>query len=317
MVEFWATWCVPCRECIPHLTALQAKYKAAIFISVSILENDPKLVVPFVKKMGPKMGYRVAMDLIPPGKDGKSGLMATRWMQAAGQQGIPKAFLIDQQGRIAWVGHPLLLEGPLQKVLAGTWDIAAEAMRMKRKARIEREYAVVRARTQVLYRGDGKESFEARAVKVLAAMDEALAQDPDLEERLGHEKFLALLHAEQPLVAAEYGDKLIIGSFKENYIQLHRLAYSVVDIDAKLNPDPKDVPALVAMSLRAALRADAVSQQKEWSIADTLACAYFLNGKFDLAVSTQERAIRLGQRRSLEEKQTLEQHLARFRAARK
>src|SRR5262245_35053000 len=65
VVEFWATWCGPCRAAIPHLSKLQEKHKDVIFIGVSAYERDPKVVKPFVEKMGDKMAYRVALDLVP------------------------------------------------------------------------------------------------------------------------------------------------------------------------------------------------------------------------------------------------------------
>src|SRR5262245_10516457 len=59
VVEFWATWCGPCRESIPHLTELQKKYQDVVFIGVSVWEESQAKVEPFVKKMGEKMDYRV------------------------------------------------------------------------------------------------------------------------------------------------------------------------------------------------------------------------------------------------------------------
>ena len=77
VVEFWATWCGPCRTSIPHLTELQKKNPKVTFIGVSILESDQKEVEPFVKEMGDKMDYRVAMDDVAEqargGNDGRDG----------------------------------------------------------------------------------------------------------------------------------------------------------------------------------------------------------------------------------------------------
>src|SRR5438105_4278369 len=55
VVEFWATWCGPCRVSIPHLTELQKKHKDVVFIGVSVSERDFDNVKPFVEKMGDKM----------------------------------------------------------------------------------------------------------------------------------------------------------------------------------------------------------------------------------------------------------------------
>jgi len=131
VVEFWATWCGPCRKSIPHLSEMQAKFAdQATFIGVSVWENDQADVAPFVEKMGDKMAYRVAMDVV----EDKKGRMAESWMQASGSNGIPTAFVVDH-GKIAWIGHPMEMEEPLTKILAGKWSVEeAVAKREKDKA---------------------------------------------------------------------------------------------------------------------------------------------------------------------------------------
>ena len=101
VVEFWATWCGPCRTSIPHLTELQKKYPDIAFIGVSVFEQDPAGVKPFVEKMGDQMKYRVAIDAVPTGKEAQDGAMATSWMKAAQQDGIPTAFITNKEGKIA------------------------------------------------------------------------------------------------------------------------------------------------------------------------------------------------------------------------
>jgi thiol-disulfide isomerase/thioredoxin len=131
VVEFWATWCPPCRTSIPHLTELQKKYKDVTFIGVSAFENDQKDVKPFVKDMGDKMDYRVALDDVPAGGNRADGKMAKNWMIAAKQNGIPTAFVIDGEGRVAWVGHPMQMEENLKKIVDGKWDLEAAAKAFK------------------------------------------------------------------------------------------------------------------------------------------------------------------------------------------
>ena len=123
VVEFWATWCVPCKVSIPHLTEMAKKNPQVTFIGSDIWEKDESLVEPFVKKMGDAMDYHIATDSTP----GKQGAMATTWMKAAGRSGIPTAFVIGKDEKIAWIGHPIRLEPVLEKVEAGTYDVKAEA----------------------------------------------------------------------------------------------------------------------------------------------------------------------------------------------
>jgi len=79
IVEFWATWCPPCRASIPHLNETYNKFKdkGLVVIGQDCYEKDETLVAPFVKKMGDKMTYRVALD--DKSSDSK-GQMAKTWM---------------------------------------------------------------------------------------------------------------------------------------------------------------------------------------------------------------------------------------------
>jgi len=115
VVEFWATWCPPCRESIPHLTSLQKKYDDRVTF-VGISSEDPGVVKTFVGKQGDNMDYNVAVDAM--GKVGKG------YMDAFRQGGIPTAFVVDSTGQVIWYGHPLGdLEKVLDRVLAGTYQV--------------------------------------------------------------------------------------------------------------------------------------------------------------------------------------------------
>ena len=119
VVEFWATWCGPCRVSIPHLNELHTRLKdrGVIVIGQDVWEDDGDAVAPFVRKMGSQMTYRVALDT-------SEGKMAQTWMEAAGQNGIPTAFVVNKEGKIAWIDHPAgLKEEFLQQVLNGTFDL--------------------------------------------------------------------------------------------------------------------------------------------------------------------------------------------------
>ncbi len=129
VVEFWATWCLPCVESIPHLTAVQKEYRDKGVVVVGISTEEPGKVKPFVQNAGEKMGYVVAID------DARKTDQA--YMGAFGVGGIPHAFIIDKAGQIVWHGHPMDdMEAVLDKVIAGKWDLAAakESDRQRRKA---------------------------------------------------------------------------------------------------------------------------------------------------------------------------------------
>jgi len=106
VVEFWATWCPPCRDSIPHLTELQKAHKELTVIGMASSERkktdaDTRLEVlqKFVQDQGDKMSYTVAYD--------GARAMADTWMKPANQQGIPCAFIVGGDGKIAFIGHPM------------------------------------------------------------------------------------------------------------------------------------------------------------------------------------------------------------------
>jgi thiol-disulfide isomerase/thioredoxin len=109
VVEFWATWCGPCKASIPHLNELHLKFKdqGLVVIGQDCWERNDAAVEPFVRNMATKMTYRVAAD---DTSDGGKGNMANAWMAAAGRNAIPAAFIVGKQGKIVWIGHPMKLD---------------------------------------------------------------------------------------------------------------------------------------------------------------------------------------------------------------
>ncbi len=115
VVEFWATWCPPCRQSIPHLTGLQKKYQDRVTF-VGVTQEDSGVVKTFVGDQGDNMDYTVAIDAL--------GGVSKGYMTAFRQGGIPTAFVVDAKGKIVWHGHPLSdLEAVLDRVVAGTYKI--------------------------------------------------------------------------------------------------------------------------------------------------------------------------------------------------
>ncbi|MFO1513276.1 MAG: TlpA disulfide reductase family protein [Verrucomicrobiota bacterium] len=128
VVEFWATYCPPCIENIPHLTKLQKKYKDQVTI-VSISGEDAPTVKKFVAKMGAKMDYTVALD-----KDAKT---VSTYMAEFNPAPIPWAFIVDRQGLVAWSGSPLIgFDEALADIVAGKHDLEKTKRRMSARQQL-------------------------------------------------------------------------------------------------------------------------------------------------------------------------------------
>lgn len=132
MVEFWATWCPPCKASIPRLTELQERFKKDLtIVGVTQLDdrgNTKTAVKRFTKKQGDNMNYTVAID--------KRDATMTAYLGDAAMVGIPHAFLVGRDGKIHWQGSPLdpEMEEVIEGMVAGTYDlesakVQAEVMR--------------------------------------------------------------------------------------------------------------------------------------------------------------------------------------------
>jgi thiol-disulfide isomerase/thioredoxin len=277
VMEFWATWCGPCVTAIPHISELQERYKDkdVIVIGTSIWENetDQSKVEPFVTKMGDKMNYRVAMD---DRADGGKGKMAEGWMAAAEKNGIPCSFIVDKTGKIAWIGHPMAMEKILEQVVAGTFDVAAQAA--KDEAATAAAKPMMEAQKKI-----GMAMKEKNWDKVITEIDAASASFPVMKMNLAVTKFDVLLVQKKDADAAYALAKQISEDPNVNAGMLNAIAWTIVD---KPGIEKRDLDLALKMAERAV-----DMSKRDPTIVDTLARAHFEKGNVAKAIELQTEAV--------------------------
>ena len=112
LVDFWATWCAPCREEIPMFEELHRKYgpRGFTMIAISRDEGGASVVAPFVAKQGTTYLNLIGTDEVADAFGGVAGL--------------PTAFLLDGEGRVVerFFGPKprRVLEGKIEQLLSST-----------------------------------------------------------------------------------------------------------------------------------------------------------------------------------------------------
>ncbi len=277
VVEFWATWCGPCVGGMPHLSELQEKYKDKGVTIIGVSDESLPKVVNFLfqtykhdgKVHNERARYTLTTD---PDQSVKRD-----YFQAAGQSGIPTAFVVGKDGHIEWIGHPSSMDAALEAVVAGTWDRDAFKVTFEQNEAYKREMrkasGAIRAARKA---GDWD--------KVISIYDGLIENNPDAAG-LYHQKFIALLtDAKRPADAYALG-KTVLEKAWDNSMMLNDIAWTVVDNQAVTVRD-------LDFAMKAAARANELTRSEDPAILDTLARVHFDKGDVAAALKWQELAVK-------------------------
>jgi peroxiredoxin len=115
LLNFWATWCDPCRAEIPWFADLERRHKDRGFavVGISMDEDGWDAVKPFISEFG--INYRILM-----GDDTIAKLYG-------GVESLPTTFLIDREGRVAAVHVGLVSKSSYERDLIQLFESAPSA----------------------------------------------------------------------------------------------------------------------------------------------------------------------------------------------
>lgn len=260
MVEFWATWCGPCLAGMPHLSDLQAEYAdrnvtVIGFTSRDLLgkpDHSEMGVTDFVHGRGKRFNYTFAYA--------DDGATADAWMTAAGREGIPCTFVVDQAGKIADIGHPMYLPAVLPKVVGGKATAGEVGAEM---AAIRAEFGAISG----LVFSDPKASL--RALKAFEAKHPPLA-DFLVSVRI---KLSLLPDHGEPGEAKDYADALVARAVERKDAQILGMTSAILR-----RGDGKGHRELLAIAVKAAEAEVLIGGGKDARSLIDLADAHFVSG---------------------------------------
>ncbi len=121
LIDFWATWCGPCKAAIPKLNAWQEQFKDDLAV-VGVTDENADLVKSFLAEN--KMDFAVGIDAVGKMK------------QAVGVEGIPHVLIISTDGVVRWQGFPFsgqdrLTDDVIKRIIAADPGIAAKREKEK------------------------------------------------------------------------------------------------------------------------------------------------------------------------------------------
>ncbi len=319
VVEFWATWCGPCIHSMPHIVQVQKEYldKGVQFISVS--DEDLETVETFLERKVPK-NIAGSLNHDAGGEDESeesdkdsekadadeeltfskltsSYCLTTdpdesvkrEYFEAAGEMGIPSAFIVGKTGEVEWIGHPMEMDEPLAAVVAGKWDRDAAIKKREEEKLAQAEMVKVQTELAEVFTLAQKKDYEA----ALKRLDEISAEikDPQLQTQLGYMRLQIQMRGKPEDVQKALSSALETVDDAE---LLNAAAWSIVERMATAGGEEgEEIPeSLIDLAYKVAEKG-AKLEPENGGILDTLAHLAAAQGDIVKAIELQTKAVKL------------------------
>ncbi|MBZ2491678.1 hypothetical protein IPS94_21740 [Xanthomonas perforans] len=146
-VILWNAGCAGCLPAIAEVAELAADYAMSVY-GVAVMVRDIERTAEVALQGHPQAV--MALEERPHHAVGlMRGSVTRKWLEASGVAGVPTAYLVDGEGRIAWIGDPAEIAGVLPELATGSWEVAAARERWRATASDE-EVAQLRLTRDVM-----------------------------------------------------------------------------------------------------------------------------------------------------------------------
>ena len=288
IVEFWATWCGPCIASMPHLAEMQEEYADKGVQIISISDESLKKVEKFLKKKvrgseDKKQTYAELTSAYCLTTDPDESVYKD-YMRAAGQNGIPTAFIVGKDGHIEWIGHPMSMDKPLAKIVDDQWDREKYATSFRKQAEFE---TVMQDLWEMKEDGD----FEGAIEEVDIFMKD-LDKDSDIYERCSFIRMSLVMEQGGDDAVAEF-EKLTKEA--KNPQMINQFAWGVVEQAQGGDDIPQELLKAACDAAKKGVELSKENKNEELTpmILDTHANLLFLCDKLDEAIKVQKEAVEL------------------------
>ncbi len=276
VVEFWATWCGPCLRAMPHFSEVAQKYSDQGVQVIGVSDEKLTKVKAFLLKKPNKDKSETWGDITSkycltcdPDGSVKKGIF-----RAAGQTGIPRAFIIGKTGHVEWIGHPTKIEKPLEQIVAGNWDSAAF------KVSFEKAYRIKSNKKEV------DRLLKAEKHNMAVNQISKLVEDYEGDDRRKWQLQSLEICLKNNLRRTEKDFRKVAKEYYKDSTMMNSMAWAVVSAhqeDAEINPSILEL-ARTAIDL-------SVKIERSAAALDTLAHIAELQGDLDEAIKIQVEAV--------------------------